>query len=530
MDQNLTIGRALLSVSDKTDIGRLAAFLAGQNVEIVSTGGTAEVLREQGLEVVPIEELTGQPEVFGGRMKTISFQIESAILFRRDNDSDADEARALGIVPIDLVVCNLYPFTELARRNTDFGTLIEYIDIGGPTMIRAAAKNYRHVAVLSRPEQYDPFMELVREKRLDEAALLDFALDAIGLTAHYDQFIFNTLAARAGRDDLPLAFRDARPLRYGENPHQRGWLIPWRNSRAAVELGEAELLQGKEVSYNNMADADAAWKCSSELQHSFPGRAVVCVVKHGNPCGAAVAAGAMGAAGANLQVLEEAWDCDPVSSFGSIIAFSREVDEAEADWLRNRFVELIIAPAFSEDARKVFARKKNLRLIACPIKPAHSAEKSIKSINGGLLIQDEDELQDYVFRTVTSSPFPEEKQELSRFGMIVCKYLKSNSIALVDRRNNCMVILGAGMGQPNRLDSLRQLAAERAMQRTARLENAVLLSEAFFPFRDSIDAAQSCGIRFIVQPGGSIRDEEVIQACNEHQIAMCFTGIRHFRH
>ncbi len=583
---NRAIRRALLSVSDKTHITVLASFLAERDVEIIATGGTAGLIAEQGLAVTPVEEITGNPEAFGGRMKTISFQIESSILFRRDRQCDVDDAEKLGLRAIDLVVCNLYPFEKIAGGNPapDCDTLVENIDIGGPTMIRAAAKNYRFVTVLTDPAQYEQFMKLTGSGTLNEDIRFNFALQALRLTARYDQFIFNTLAARARNDapplPFPLAFHELKKLRYGENPHQRAWMAPWDNSHSPIRLARAEVLQGKELSYNNMTDADSAWKCTSELHYHFPEHFAVTIVKHGNPCGAAVGRNA-------LSVLEKAWDCDPVSSFGSIISFSWEIGRAEADWLAERFVEVIVAPACSPEALEIFARKKNLRLLLCENRSADSAEKVIRSMSGALLIQDEDEPRDYEFKSVTTRRFPKELRRLCLFGMVVNKYLRSNSIVLVDKiapvdkiaqgstaaaegmnargdedaggdeqvrgdEADFMVIAGAGMGQPNRLDSLKLLAAERAglrqrasaepsasaepipsspsPDRNSGRSSMVLISDAFFPFRDSIDMAHSFGIQCIVQPGGSIRDKEVINACNEHSIAMCFTSVRHFRH
>ena len=326
-------------------------------------------------------------------------------------------------------------------------------------MIRAAAKNYRDVAVLTDPAQYPVFMELMKQKRLDEKERLKLALAAIKTTAHYDQFIFNTLNRLTGTDAPPLAFGKLRELRYGENPHQRAWLAKWKNSDARTHLADAKLLQGKKLSYNNLVDADAAWKCNSELHNAHPGKALVSIVKHGSPCGVALAGDNPEAA---EKALEEAWACDPVSSFGSVIAFNREVGEHVAAWFSDKFVEIIIAPSFSRGARAIFSRKKNLRLLACDNKAARTGEKVIKSINGGILIQDEDELQQYEFRKVTEEAIPPEKQELCLFGIIVNKYLKSNSIALVTMRRGAMILAGAGMGQPNRLDSLKMLAAPRA--------------------------------------------------------------------
>ncbi len=509
--------RALLSVSDKTGIVELANFLVSNDVEIISTGGTAKTLTENGIKITPITEVTGTPEAFGGRMKTISFQIGSALLFQRDSDKDVADANSLGIKPIDIVVCNLYPFKEVSRSTNKLATLIENIDIGGPTMIRAAAKNYKHVSVLTNPAQYDDFMQTYTQITPDFNFRL--ALTAFNMTAEYDQYICNTL----NQDGLPIATTEAKTLRYGENPHQKAWAVPWKNNQSAVSLFNAEQLQGKELSYNNLMDADAAWKCTSELALNYPQKHITTIVKHSNPCGVCVG-------DEQTHSLETAWACDPVSSFGSIIAFNHPVTETTAKWIVDKFTEIIIAPDFTTEAKNIFASKKNLRLLQIPNKPANAKEKIIKSINGGLLIQEEDELHGYEFRTVTKTSIPSSYGELKTFGMIVNKYLKSNSILLAATKGSDLVIAGAGMGQPNRLDSLKMLAGPRAVNLDFNLSETLLVSDAFFPFRDSIDVAAELGIKYILQPGGSIKDQEVIDACDEYAIAMDFTGVRHFRH
>ena len=510
--------RALLSVSDKTNIVPLAKFLTENKVEIISTGGTAKLLSDNRITHTPISEVTGNPEAFGGRMKTISFQVESAILYRRDHADDLKDAKELGIESIDLVVCNLYPFQEVSKKTKDEKTLIENIDIGGPTMIRAAAKNFDHVTILTNPAQYESFME--NFNTLDKKLRFSYAMEAFKMTAEYDQFIFNTLT----EDRLCVATTDATELRYGENPHQKAWMIPWKNTRTDKTLANAEIIQGKALSYNNMIDMDAGWKCTSELS-SIYNNYVTTIIKHANPCGVAISKSS------NLEALENAWACDPVSSFGSIISFNTKVDIDVANWLTDKFVEIIIAPEFSRDALEKFSKKKNLRLVCTPNKDYKNAkEQVVKSINGALLVQEEDEFHQYEYKNMTSNHLTEELTPLKSFGMVVNKYLKSNSISLVGTSNNCYILAGGGMGQPNRLDSLRLLAGPRAKALGHNMENLLLISDAFFPFRDSIDACAELGVKYIIQPGGSIRDEEVISACNEHGIAMEFTSVRHFRH
>lgn len=517
------IKRALLSVSNKDSIVELANFLHSQNVEIISTGGTAKKLVENSIPVTPIEDVTGMPEAFGGRMKTLSFEIESALLYRRGNKNDVEDANRLGISPIDLVVCNLYPFEEVSKTTTEHTTLIENIDIGGPTMIRAAAKNHQDVIVLTNPNQYQDFISHFKSDSLSFKKRFEWAREAFRMTAHYDQYIYNTLNIANDIHTSPFAFNELSELRYGENPHQKAWLAKWNNSHSQTSLANGEQLHGKQLSFNNLVDADAAWKCTSEMNLVYPERHITTIVKHANPCGVA-------AAHDGLTSLQYAWDCDPVSSFGSIISYNQEVNESYAQWISDKFIEIVIAPSFSAKALELLTKKKNIRLIQCDNKPKYSHEKVVKSICGGILIQEEDELQNYEFHTVTKSEFKDEFNELTHFGMICNKYLKSNSISLIGKREDVFVLAGGGMGQPNRLDSLKMLAGPRAKQLGHKMEELVLFSDAFFPFRDSIDVAHEMGIKYIVQPGGSIRDEEVIAACDEFQIAMSFTKTRHFRH
>ncbi len=513
--------RALLSVSNKENIAELATFLIKNGYELISTGGTARVLADNHIPYTPISEVTGNPEAFGGRMKTISFSVLSALLFRRENEDDCAQAKELDIKPIDLVICNLYPFKEVSRKTKDQGTLIENIDIGGPNMIRAAAKNFKSVTILTNPNQYPEFMK--RFSHLYEAQRYEYALEAFKMTAEYDQYIFNHLNYLTPNNNLPLAFTETQELRYGENPHQRSWLIPWKNSKNEVHLADAKKIQGKELSYNNLIDADAAWKCTSDLNHKYTGLDITTIIKHSTPCGVA-------ADNNQLDSLKKAWACDPISSFGSIIAFNNTVNADIATWLQDKFVEILIAPDFTNEALELFSKKKNMRILKTPCKNKLSQEKMIKSINGAILIQDEDEYQNYEYLLQTQKSLTPSLRELRDFGMLVNKYTKSNGITLVAKKDNAFVLAGSGMGQPNRLDSLKFLAAPRAKELGYKMSDMLLISDAFFPFRDSIDEANKLGIKNIIQPGGSIRDEEVILACNQNKIAMEFSNIRHFRH
>lgn len=514
--------RALLSVSDKTGIIELANFLRTQNIEIISTGGTGKLLSENQIPYTAIQDITGNPEAFGGRMKTISFQVASGLLFRRSEPQDIADAKSLEIEPIDIVVCNLYPFEEVAKKKAELATLIENIDIGGPTMIRAAAKNYPSVSVLTNPKQYESFINNYTNQTIEDRYQL--ALDAFSMTAHYDQFIVNHLLRdQSERAPLPIVNLNQSELRYGENPHQAAWLSQVRNTEQMETLANATPLQGKALSYNNMLDADAAWKCNSDLNHIAKGQTSLTIIKHANPCGVALGEN-------SLEALKEAWACDPVSSFGSVICSNKAWNKEMSEWLSDKFVEIIIAPSFDEGAREVLAKKKNLRLIELAPKPKNAKEMTVRSINGGLLIQEEDERVHYEYTPSSKTKLSEETQTLRDFGMIVNKYLKSNGITLVARRNNFSVLAGGGMGQPNRLDSLKMLAAPRARALEYEMSEVLLVSDAFFPFRDSIEVCAEVGIKNIIQPGGSIRDQEVIDACDEFGIAMEFTGVRHFRH
>ncbi len=523
---NVTIKKALLSVSNKENLDKLAKALDKCGVEIVSSGGTAKYLTDLGINVTPIQKVTGNPEAFGGRMKTLSFQVSSGLLFRRDHDEDQKQAKELGIEAIDLVVCNLYPFEEVLKKNSDLDTLIENIDIGGPTMVRAAAKNYKHVTIATKPSQYEALIaELEKGGETSFELRRDFALAAFEHTARYDSIISAALEERFEKTEktITLSPDSASILRYGENPHQKAWV--YKNS-LTEGLASATPIQGKALSYNNLLDADAAWRSLSDLARFAQNKNEkfgVTIIKHSNPCGAALSH-------TQEKALEMAWMGDPVSSFGSIICFTHEVSAESAKWLGDKFVEVIMAPSFSSEALELFSKKKNLRLI--PIKPhlEDHKEAMIRSISGGWLVQEEDNAMDVEFQQVTKNQFDQNKVELAQFGTLVTKHLKSNAIALVRRTADGLELVGAGMGNPNRLISLDQSVNKAKENKVDDFSELVLISDAFFPFRDNIDLANKAGIKFVVQPGGSIRDEEVVEACNEFNMAMVFTGTRHFRH
>lgn len=525
----LKVKRALLSVSDKTGIIGLARFLVDQGVEIVSTGGTAKALADAGIAYTNIEAVTGNPEAFGGRMKTISFQVASALLFRRGNESDEGEARALGIRPIDFVACNLYPFAEAVRANADDDALLEKIDVGGPTMVRAAAKNFYGVAVCVDPADYARVMGEMESSggELSLATRRELALKAFQLTADYDVTIAEELGSRYGTSEKSqwLRLTHGKELRYGENPHQRAFYFRTSDLQGASHaITSANIIQGKPLSYNNIRDADAAHRAASDawLANSRAGSAVA-IVKHMNPCG-------LGVADDSLAALKLAWAGDPVSAFGSVICFTGEVGLGVADWLADKFVEVIVAPYIVPEALQRFAQKKNMRILLCPPRPEATGEKSLVSVSGGVLVQEEDEGLDSDFRDVTRAKFPKERLRLAQFGVIAAKHLKSNAIALVRQTaEGWLQLVGAGMGQPNRVDCIRALAGPRAREK-GETSDLLLASDAFFPFADNIEFAAELGVKLIVQPGGSLRDEEVIRAADERGIAMVFTGRRHFRH
>jgi phosphoribosylaminoimidazolecarboxamide formyltransferase / IMP cyclohydrolase len=533
------IKRALLSVTDKTEIIPLAKALSEGGVELYSSGGTAAVLREAGLQVVSVEEITGNPEAFGGRMKTLSFQISSGLLFRRGHAEDEKEAKDLNIKAIDLVVCNLYRFEEAAKSNSDWDKLIENIDIGGPTMIRAAAKNCADVTVLTNPNQYAQFIDLFKNQTGDIGleARKNFSLKAFRHTAEYDSLITRTFESRLLGEEKSLFLTTAEEengknletLRYGENPHQRGFL--YKDPLNQNGLAQSEALQGKALSYNNYLDMDAGWRSCSDLNRVaiFLKRDELCavtIIKHSNPCGASLNK-------SSLLGLEEAWAGDPISAFGSIICFSKAFDVDCAKWLSDKFVEVIIAPEFSDEAREVLSKKKNLRVIQhapCTKSEKEDNEWMIRTIDGGWAIQNEDREFDREFQQVTKKGLDSSTKELALFGVIVTKHLKSNAISLVQTTRNGFQLMGAGMGNPNRLISLEQAVLKAKENGHADLSTALLISDAFFPFSDNIDLAHGHGLTQIVQPGGSIKDKDVIQSCDEREIAMVFTGKRHFRH
>lgn len=523
------IRKALISVYHKDHLDKIILKLEELDIEIYSTGGTYDFIQSLNVPVQAVEDLTGYPSILGGRVKTLHPGVFGGILARRENEGDQKQLAEYNIPAIDLVIVDLYPFEATLASGALEQEIIEKIDIGGISLIRAGAKNYKDVVIVPSQNEYEALYEILEKNHgvttLDERKW--FATQAFGVSSHYDSAIF-TWFNRSEEKKRRISLNDGKVLRYGENPHQAATFYTYKNALATESIAQAKILQGKELSYNNMLDADAAWKSASDAWHSIthlPQKQVVSVVKHLNPCGLA-------AAQTINEALELAWKGDPISAYGGIICFTDTITAEIATWFDKKFVEIIIAPGFTNEALEIFGKKKNLRLLETPIRPEIANEKIIRSISGGILIQDEDEGGDTQFENVTTAVFDRNKMNLARFGVVACKHLKSNAIALVtENTDGSFWLTGAGMGQPNRLDSLRHLAIPRFnLKQGVDIKDSVLISDAFFPFSDSIDAANEFGIKYIVEPGGSIRDQEVIEACNKYGIAMVFTGRRHFRH
>ena len=529
----MRIKRALLSVSDKTGIVELANFLISIDCEIISTGGTGKILKENGVEIIDISKITNNPEAFGGRMKTLSFQIESAILF--DREKDAKEAKALKIQPIDLVVCNLYPFERVKKQNASLETLVENIDIGGPTMIRAAAKNYKFVSVLCNPNDYNEFMNKYQNNELNLEYRYNLMRKAFEYTAMYDMIIAETMNKDKKRDTLFFVFDKKRKLRYGENSHQQAFYYSDRLKNHS--LYNFEKLQGKEISFNNLLDINSAIESIIDFE-----KPACSVVKHNNPCGLAVSN--------NLKdAFELAWKGDPVSAFGSIIAFNKKIDKNNLEFLQlddkkhKKFIEVVIAPNFTNDALKYLTNSANIRVIRFDFDKL-DRDFDIRYLNGLLLWQQIDKKDFSEIKLVTDTDWDYQKDlDLIKFGLKAVKMLKSNAIALVRKTEKGLQLIGMGAGQPNRIVATK-LAIQKAIENMQtdsfcedyddyikrQFSQIVLVSDAFFPFADSIEYANEFGIKKIVQPGGSIRDKKVIKKADELGVSMIFTGLRHFRH
>ena len=518
----MKVSRALLSVSDKSGIVELARALGAAGVELLSTGGTARLLEKEDVKVTEVSAYTGFPEMLDGRVKTLHPKIHGGLLARRDDPAHVAALKGAGIFPIDLLVVNLYPFAAtVADPDARFEDAIENIDIGGPAMLRSAAKNHAHVAVLVDPADYARVLAEIRATGgVSDETRFGLAAKVFAHTAAYDGAIANylySLDAGGGRleypDVLNLQLVKLDDLRYGENPHQTAAF--YRDLQpVAGGIAAFRQLQGKELSYNNIADADAAWECVKSF-----GEPACVIVKHANPCGAAVAASLS-------QAYDKAFKTDPVSAFGGILAFNRALDAATAEALGKQFAEVVIAPRVEPEAQQVLAKKANVRVLEVPL--AHEAQAhDYKRVGGGVLMQTSDSavLQKNQFRVVSRKQPGEAQWADLLFAWCVAKYVKSNAIVFCGGG----MTLGIGAGQMSRVDSVR-IAALKAAGAKLPLAGSVVASDAFFPFRDGLDVLADAGAAAVIQPGGSVRDDEVIAAANERGVAMVFTGVRHFRH
>jgi len=517
------IKRALISVSDKTGILEFAKALAQKNIEILSTGGTAKLFMENDIPVTEVSSYTGFPEMMDGRIKTLHPKIHGGILARRGIDDSVMQQH--DIQAIDLLVVNLYPFeTTIAKEDCPLADAIENIDIGGPTMLRAAAKNHKDVTVVVEPQDYQTVIAQIESQQgTDDTLRYKLAWKTFAHTAKYDGAISNYLGLRLNDiekpenfpESLSMQFKKAQTMRYGENPHQSAaFYVDPKPTEASVAT--ATQFQGKELSFNNVADTDAALECVKQFEQP-----ACVIVKHANPCGVSVAE--------DIQhAYEQAFKTDPTSSFGGIIAFNRELDHATAKMIIERqFVEVIIAPSISERAKLIIAEKKNVRLLASGEWQQSKAGWDFKKVNGGLLVQDKDlgEITENELTVVSKiKPTSEQIKDLL-FCWKVAKSVKSNAIVYANNQQT----IGVGAGQMSRVYSAK-IAGIKAADENLQVQGCVMASDAFFPFRDGIDAAAKAGISAIIQPGGSMRDQEVIDAADEHGMAMVFTGIRHFKH
>ncbi|AMX84720.1 bifunctional phosphoribosylaminoimidazolecarboxamide formyltransferase/inosine monophosphate cyclohydrolase [Geobacillus subterraneus] len=512
----MAVKRALISVSNKEGIIPFAKQLAELGVEIISTGGTKRALEEAGVPVISISDVTGFPEILDGRVKTLHPAIHGGILAVRGDERHQAALAEHGIRPIDLVVVNLYPFQQtIAKPDVTLAEAIENIDIGGPTMVRAAAKNYADVAIVVDPADYRAVIEELKANGSIQAETRQkLAAKAFRHTAAYDAMIAEYLTNLTGEEypeSLTVTYTKKQSLRYGENPHQSAAFYA-KPLGAAFSIAKAVQLHGKELSYNNINDANAAINLIREFQEP-----AVAAIKHMNPCGVGVGA-------TLLEAFTKAYEADPVSIFGGIIAVNREVDKETAERMHDLFLEIVIAPSFSDEALTILMKKKNIRLLTLDFAAPDVKEKTLVSVSGGLLVQDADTytLEDAEWNVVTKREPTEEERGQLRFAWNVVKHVKSNAIVLA---KNGMTV-GVGAGQMNRVGAAK-IAIEQAGEQAA---GAVLASDAFFPMDDTVEAAAKAGITAIIQPGGSIRDADSIRKADEYGIAMVFTGVRHFKH
>ena len=500
------IKRALISVFDKTGILDFSKFLAENGVEVISTGGTYKHLKENGVAVTEVNEVTNFPEMLDGRVKTLHPIIHAGILAIRDNEEHMNTIKERNIETIDMVIVNLYPFFEKVREDLSFEEKVEFIDIGGPTMLRAAAKNFQDVVVISEASDYQAVMTEIKETGdVSYKLRKKLAGKVFNLMSAYDAAISNFMLSDEEEypEYLSISYKKKQSLRYGENPHQSA--AYYVSNEFDGGMNDFEILNGKELSYNNIKDLDIAWKVANEFEET-----ACCALKHNTPCGVAIGETA-------VEAYTKAHDVDPTSIFGGIVAINKKIDKATAEEMVKIFLEVVAAPDFDEDALEVLRTKKNLRVIKCNVKPCD--KKFMVTVDGGILVQEEDTKPLEELKVVTEKAPTEAEMKDLVFGMKVVKYVKSNAIVTVKDG----VAVGIGGGQVNRIwptmDALRR--GEGA---------TILASDAFFPFRDIVDECSKYVIKAIIQPGGSMRDQESIDACNEHGIAMVFTGVRHFKH
>lgn len=512
------IKRALISVSDKNGIVNFAKELVNLDIEIISTGGTSQLLQSNGINVTGISDVTGFPECLDGRVKTLHPKVHGGLLAMRNNSQHMKQIKELGIEPIDMVIVNLYPFKQtILKENVTLQEAIENIDIGGPTMLRSAAKNYQDVVVVVDPADYQPVLKEIQEKG-DVSLETKFRLccKVFEHTSHYDtliqQYMHSQLDDTFFPETLTLTFEKVQDMRYGENPHQKAVFYK-EVGNSAGWLTAAEKLHGKELSYNNINDTNGAIELLKEFD-----RPTVVAVKHSNPCGVA--------SGAELyEAYVKAYESDPVSIFGGIVAANREIDEKTAKEMNKIFLEIVVAPSFSQEALRILKQKKNIRLLKLPdVADKLTRDYDLKKVGGGLLLQDKDDIiyDGNSIRVVTKKQPNAQELETMKFAMKVVKHTKSNAIVLAQQDGT----IGIGCGQMNRITAAK-LAIESGGDKC---KGSVMASDAFFPFPDCVEAANKAGVTAIVQPGGSIRDQESIDACDKYGIAMVFTGIRHFKH
>ncbi|MEG0306534.1 MAG: bifunctional phosphoribosylaminoimidazolecarboxamide formyltransferase/IMP cyclohydrolase [Clostridium sp.] len=504
------IRRALISVYDKCGIVEFTKFLKEQGVDIISTGGTYKLLRQNNIEVREVAEVTNAPEMLDGRVKTLHPIVHGGILAIRNNKEHMNTLKERSIETIDLVCVNLYPFFEKAREGLSFEDTVEFIDIGGPTMLRSAAKNFKDVVVISDSDDYKIVMEEIKAVgNVSFETRKYLAMKVFNLTNAYDSAICEYLVDNIEKEEntsnkyLSLSFKKMDDLRYGENPHQQAKVYVNTNKKGM--LNNIEILNGKALSYNNIKDMDIAWKVVNEFKEI-----TCCALKHNTPCGVAVGNSA-------VDAYVKAYECDNISIFGGIVALNTTVTVEAAEEMKKTFLEIVIAPDFDEEALEVLKTKKNLRVIKCSEKPSDKVE--IMSVDGGILVQDVDRELYNELKVVTDLEPSKEHMEDMIFGMKVCKYVKSNAIVVVKNK----MAKGIAGGQVNRI-----WATAQAIDRAG--DGVILASDGFFPFRDSVDTANEYNIKGIIQPGGSIKDEDSIKACNEYGIPMVLTGMRHFKH